>query len=149
MKLGSEPGPAFKPHKFNKKAFTKKNKMKAIKLLLVLSSCLALANCTTDKVSDFMPGTYVNSAGGEFSIASDTLKVELVEGNNYQILRSTGYNLILGGKVGARQREAEQWSCAYNTATKTLTELKKGKIISFFPEKEALVVGRRVYKKIN
>lgn len=123
--------------------------MKAIKLLLGLCSCLALANCATDKVRDFMPGTYVNSAGGEFSIASDTLKVELVEGNNYQILRSTGYNLIRDGKVGARQREAEQWSCAYSSATKTLTELKKGKVITFFPDSGSLKVGRRVYEKIN
>lgn len=37
-----------------------------------------------------MTGTYVNSAGGEFSIASDTLTVELVEGNNYLIHRRTG-----------------------------------------------------------
>lgn len=123
--------------------------MKAVKLLLVLCSCLALANCTTDKVRDFMPGTYVNSAGGEFSIAVDTLKVELVEGNNYQILRSTGYNLIRDGKVGVRQREAEQWSCAYSTATKTLTEIKKGKVITFYPDSGNLKVGRRVYKKIN
>jgi hypothetical protein len=123
--------------------------MKAIKLLLGLCLCFAIANCTNDKVRDFMPGTYVNSAGGEFSIASDTLKVELVEGNNYQVLRSTGYNLISDGKVGIREFETEVWTCAYSGATKTLTELKKGKIISFFPEKEALAVGRRVYKKIN
>ena len=96
-----------------------------------------------------MPGTYVNSAGGEFSIASDTLKIELVEGNNYQILRSTGYNLLRDGKVGARQREAEQWNCAYSTATKNLTELKKGKIITFYPDSSALKIGRRVYQKIN
>lgn len=96
-----------------------------------------------------MPGTYVNSAGGEFSIASDTLKVEPVEGNNYQVLRSTGYNLISSGKVGPRERESEVWTCAYSQATKSLTELKKGKIISFFPEKEALAVGRMLYKKIN
>lgn len=123
--------------------------MKAFKFLLGLCLGFALAGCTGDKVRDFMPGTYVNSAGGEFSIASDTLKIALVEGNNYVIHRSTGYNLITDGKVGPREREAEVWTCAYSTATKTLTELKKGKIISFFPEKEALSVGRRVYKKIN
>lgn len=123
--------------------------MKTIKFLLGLCFGFALASCTQDKVRDFMPGTYVNSAGGEFSIASDTLKVELVEGNNYQILRYTGYNLISDGKLGSREFETEHWSCAYSTATKTLTELKKGKVISFFPEKEALAVGRRLYKKIN
>ena len=96
-----------------------------------------------------MPGTYVNSAGGEFGIASDTLKVELVEGNSYQVLRSTGYNLIRDGKVGQREYGTELWSCAYSAATRTLTELKRGKIISFFPEQKALAVGKRVYKKIK
>ncbi|MEJ5996617.1 hypothetical protein WG904_19470 [Pedobacter sp. Du54] len=123
--------------------------MKAIKLLLWLCSCLALASCTSDKIREFMPGTYVNSAGGEFSVASDTLKVELIEGNNYQILRSTGYNLIRNGKVGAREHETDQWSCAYSTASKTLTELKKGKIITFYADSGTLKVGRRVYQKIN
>ncbi len=123
--------------------------MKAIKLLIGLCLCLALDSCEGDKVRDFIPGTYVNSAGGEFSIASDTLKIELVEGNNYQVLRSIGYNLIRDGKVGARQREAEQSSCAYSTATKTLTELKKGKVITFYPDSGSLKVGRRVYQKIN
>jgi len=96
-----------------------------------------------------MPGTYVNLSGGEFSIASDTLKIEPVEGNNYQVLRSTGYNLITDEKVGPRERDSEVWACVYSQATKRLTELKKGKIISFFPEKEVLAVGRRLYKKIN
>lgn len=123
--------------------------MEAIKLLLGLCSCFALASCSGDKVRDFMPGTYVNSAGGEFSMASDTLTVELLEGNNYKIFRSTGFNIISDGKLGPREIEAEVWTCAYSGATKTLTELKKGKVISFFPEKEALVIGRRLYKKIN
>lgn len=123
--------------------------MKAIKTLLWLCSCLALASCQSDKVRDFMPGTYVNSAGGQFSIASDTLKVELVEGNNYQIFRRTGYNLIRDGKVGTREYETEQWNCAYSTATNSLNELRKGKIITFYPERGELGVGRRLYKKIN
>ncbi|TCD08592.1 hypothetical protein EZ449_12185 [Pedobacter frigidisoli] len=123
--------------------------MKAIKLLLWLCSCFALASCTGDKVRDFMPGTYVNSAGGEFSIASDTLKVEQVDGNNYVIHRRTGYNLITNGKVGAREYETEKWSCAYSTATKSLTELKKGRVITFYPNGDELKVGARVYKKIN
>ena len=114
-----------------------------------LCLCFALAACTSDEVRDFMPGTYVNSAGGEFSIADDTLKVELIEGNSYQVLRSTEYNLIGDGKVGKREYGTELWSCTYSPDTKTLTELKKGKLICFFPEKKVLAAGRRVYKKIN
>lgn len=96
-----------------------------------------------------MPGTYVNSAGGKYSIASDTLKIELIEGDSYQVLRSTGYNLISDGKIGKREYGTELWSCTNSPDTKTLTELKKGKLICFFPEKKTLAAGRRVYKKIN
>lgn len=132
-----------------KKAIKNLFKMQTSKFLCGLYLSFALAGCSGDKVRDFMPGTYVNSAGGEFSIASDTLKVELIEGNSYQVLRSTGYNLISEGKVGNREHATELWSCTYSPATRTLTELKKGKLISFFPEKGALATGRRVYKKIN
>ena len=123
--------------------------MKAFKFLLGLCSCFALAGCSSDEVRDFMPGTYVNSAGGKYSIASDTLKIELIEGDSYQVLRSTGYNLISDGKIGKREYGTELWSCTNSPDTKTLTELKKGKLICFFPEKKTLAAGRRVYKKIN
>ncbi|MDN3588128.1 hypothetical protein QWY86_15700 [Pedobacter aquatilis] len=123
--------------------------MSAIKLLLGLCFGFALAACQGDRVRDFMPGSYVSSAGGEFSMASDTLKVELVEGNNYKVLRSTGYNLIRNGKVGRREYETQVWSCTYSVATNQLTELRKGRVISFFPGRGELSVGKRIYKKIN
>ena len=123
--------------------------MKTMKFLLGLCLGFALAGCSSDKVCDFMPGTYVNSAGGEFSVASDTLKVELVEGNQYRVFRRAGYNLLRDGRIGKREFGAEVWSCAYSTDTKTLTELKKGKMISFYPDSGILKVGRRIYKKIN
>lgn len=123
--------------------------MKAMKFLLGLCLGFALAGCSSDKVRDFIQGTYVNEASGEFSVASDTLKVALIEGNHYAVYRSTGYNLISGGKLGRREFETEVWSCAFSTDKKTLTELKKGKVLTFFPEKGVLVIGRRVYQKIN
>jgi len=124
-------------------------KIKAIKTLLGLGLSLGLVSCTSDEVKDFIPGIYVNSAGGKFSIASDTLVLELVEGNNYQVFRRTGYHLIRDGKVGPREYKTEIWTCAYSQATKTLTESRLGKIISFYPENSALQVGRRVYEKLK
>lgn len=119
----------------------------AIGLMAFLSS-VALG-CAGDPLRDFMPGTYVNSAGGRFSIASDTLTVELVEGNHYIIHRTTGYNIIADEKVGPREYGTEVWQCVYGTATKNLTELRKGKVIAFFPEADEMKVGARVYKKIK
>ncbi len=123
--------------------------MKIFKILLALGLSLGLAGCLVDKVKDFIPGTYVNSAGGEFSIASDTLVLELVEANNYLVHRRTGYHLIAEGKVGPREHETEEWSCVYDESKKTLLETRKGKIISFYPERNALQVGQRVYDKVK
>jgi hypothetical protein len=123
--------------------------MKVINILLGLGLSLGLAGCLGDEVKDFIEGTYVNSAGGEFSIASDTLVLEQIDGNNYVVHRRTGYHLISEGKVGPKEHETEEWSCVYSQDTKTLTESRHGKIISFFPEKGALQVGRRVYEKIK
>ncbi|MBB2143962.1 hypothetical protein GM921_00565 [Pedobacter sp. LMG 31464] len=108
-----------------------------------------LLGCSTDKVRDFMPGVYVNSAGGEFSVASDTLAIELVEGNNYVVHRRTGFNLVTNGKLGRREYEVEKWAAIYNPSAQVLTETKKGKLISFFPDSGSLSVGQRVYKKID
>jgi hypothetical protein len=110
--------------------------------------CALMLGCSGDKVRDFMPGVYVNSAGGEFSVANDTLVVELVEGNNYVIHRRTGFNLVSDGKVGKREYETEQWKAVYSTENQSLSEVKKGKQITFYPQQHSLMVGNRQYRKL-
>ena len=122
--------------------------MEKLKMILLLGLALCLG-CKRDVVKDFMPGMYVNSAAGEFSVASDTLVIELVEGKNYVIHRRTGFNRIENGKLGVTAYEIQEWKAVYSADSQILTELRKGKIISFFPEGKSLMVGRRVYKKIN
>lgn len=110
---------------------------------------LFVAACTNDKTRPFIPGTYVNSAGSEYSKTDDTLVIQQAESNNYFIHRKTGFNLIRNGKTGKRQYETEQWKAVYDEATKTLTETGKGKLITFYPDSGKLMVGKREYKKIN
>jgi len=105
--------------------------------------------CTTDKTREFIPGTYVNSAGSEYSVANDTLVIEPAESNNFSILRKTGFNVITDGKKGKRQHETELWNAIYNEGTKTLTETRKGKIITFYPETGTMKVGKREYTKLR
>lgn len=116
---------------------------------VIVLGCGLFFGCSSDKVRDFIPGTYVNSAGGEFSVASDTLTIGLIEGNNYVIHRRTGFNLISDGKLGKREYEVEKWTAVYSSDTQVLTETKKGKLISFFPDRGSLSVGRRVYRKVD
>lgn len=110
---------------------------------------LFVTACTNDKTREFIPGTYVNSAGGEYSVADDTLVIEPAESNNFSIHRKTGFNVITDGKKGKRQYETEKWNAIYDEGTKSLTETRKGKIITFYPETGTLQVGKRKYTKLQ
>ncbi|MGY4539450.1 hypothetical protein ACVW0P_003884 [Mucilaginibacter sp. UYNi724] len=122
--------------------------MKTLFYLCAIAVLLVTA-CTTYKTREFIPGTYVNSAGGEYSVAKDTLVIEHAQSNNFSIQRKTGFNVITDGKKGKRQHETEQWSAIYDEGTKTLTETRKGTLITLYPETGTLKVGKREYKKIN
>ena len=120
--------------------------MKTNIILSVLAITLFIA-CNSDKTRSFISGTYVNEAKGELGIANDTLIIEPVEGNNFLVHRKTGFNRIRNSKTGIREHETEEWNAVYNEATKTLTETRKGKLITFFPNANKLMVGKREYKK--
>ncbi|EHQ25484.1 hypothetical protein [Mucilaginibacter paludis] len=116
---------------------------------LCVAVVLFITACTSDKTRDFIPGTYVNSAGGEFSVANDTLVIEPAESNNFSIQRKTGFNVTTEGKKGKRQYETEQWNAIYDEGTKVLTEIRKGKTITFYPKAGTLRVGKREYTKLK
>ncbi|MGH2622498.1 MAG: hypothetical protein ACRDE7_02440 [Sphingobacterium sp.] len=67
-------------------------------ILLLAIVAVMMAACNSDKIRSFIPGTYVNSAGGEYSVADDTLVIESAESNNYNIHRKTGFNVITDSK---------------------------------------------------
>jgi hypothetical protein len=118
-------------------------------IYLCAVAVLFVTACTSDKTRSFIPGTYVNHAGGEYSVADDTLVIEPAESNNFLIHRKTGFNVITDGKKGKRQYETEQWNAIYDEATKTLTEIRNGKLLTFYPDANKLLVGKREYIKIN
>ncbi|WP_316795077.1 hypothetical protein [Pedobacter agri] len=121
--------------------------MKNYQLILVAVGLIQLMGCKTDNSRSFLPGTFVNSAGGEFSKADDTLALEQGEGNLFLIHRRTGFNLIENGKTGKRQYEREELKALYDESTKTLSEIKKGKLIIIYPDSGYLLVGKRKYVK--
>jgi len=95
-------------------------------------------------------GTYVNSAGSEFSVACDTLVLEQVEEKQYLIHRRTGFQLLdEQGKPGPRQYETEAWKAVYDTKTKVMTEQRRGRQISFSVDGKEMTVVRRVYQRID
>lgn len=121
--------------------------------ILVAGACLALVmmitlqSCHKTRRPE---GTYVNTAGSEFSIAHDTLVVEHDENQRYFLHRSTGFRLLDdSGKAGALQYEKEEWAAVYDPQTEVMTESRKGKQISFNTDKDTMTVGKRRYKRIK
>jgi hypothetical protein len=113
----------------------------------VIAIVCLLTGCNSNP--DFS-GTYVNSAGSEFSVASDTLVLERAEGNDYLIHRRTGFQLLdAQGKPGKRQFESEEWKAVYDPESKVMTEQRRGKPISFSADGKQMTVVRRVYQRVN
>lgn len=114
-----------------------------------LAACLLsqLSSCKGDQSREFLPGTYTNSARGEYSQAHDTLVLEAAESNQFLIHRRTGFNIIDDGKIGKRKYEREEWNAVYDEGTRTLTETRKGRLISIFPESGYILIGKRKYTK--
>jgi len=120
--------------------------------LLVVGVFLALLVLTIqacNRAGSF-EGTYVNSAGSEFSIAHDTLIVEHSQGQRYLLHRSTGFRLLdNAGKPGKMQYEKEEWTAVLDAESGMLTESRKGKQICFSGDGQTMTVGMRKYKRIN
>ena len=124
--------------------------MKTRIILLAILSFMMTA-CSTDKLKEFIPGTYINSASSEYSAVNDTLIIEQAEqgSNTYLIHRKTGFKRIKNGKLGKSEYEKEEWITTYDLNSKALHESANGKLITFYPETNRLLVGRREYQKIN
>lgn len=120
-----------------------------VNVILIAIAAILMTACTSDKTRDFIPGTYVNHAEGEYSTASDTLIIIASESNNFTIERKTGFKRIRNGKTGKQEYETEDWKAIYDEGTKSLTETGKGKLLTFYPEANKLLVGKREYKKIK
>ncbi|MFN0293470.1 hypothetical protein [Pedobacter helvus] len=123
-----------------------KNQFNFLSLLMLFASSFLFA-CKNGIGTSDMTGTYVNHAGGEYSVADDTLVVEHEQKNRFLIHRRTGFNLIREGKKGKREYETEEWKAIYDPKTEVMTETRRGKTITFYGDK--MIVGSREYKKPN
>lgn len=121
--------------------------MKTLKTIFIALMVASIAACHPDPAREFLPGAFVSSAAGEFSKADDTLIIEPAASNNFLLHRRTGYNLIREGVTGNRQYEREEWQAVYDESTKTLSEIKKGKLITVYTDSGYILIGKRKYIK--
>lgn len=125
--------------------------MKAIVIYFV-SITVLFAACQTissDPVRNFIPGSYVRSVGDEFSRGSDTLVLRQLQGNTYEIIKRSGIIRIREGQEQPFEHKIETWTGIYDEKDQVIHEQRKGKLISFVPKENKLLVGSSAFKKIN
>jgi hypothetical protein len=111
---------------------------------------LAACHTETDHTKAFIPGSYVNQAQSEFSIANDTLVIEKAKNteNIYLITRKTGYRRIQNGKLLPQQHQVKRWTGQWDEQKQFLQVMQTGNFLLFQPEKKNLLNGSSEYWKL-
>lgn len=116
-------------------------------LILFAFALTLVFGCNSDHIRPFIPGTYTDEYSHEYGTSNDTLIIRATKGNHFTITKRTALNRIRNGKKGLREYKSETWQAVYDEQSKTLTETRKGKILTFFPEANKMMVDSREYKK--
>jgi hypothetical protein len=124
------------------------------KYLFISGMLLLLLACETnksDEIREFIPGTYARFSDHEMRKEYDTIKIDVISeaGNNYRLIRSSSFQRKLDGKEFPWEYTKEEWTGVYDENKRVLNETRKGKVISFVPEKNILLVGTTEYKKLK
>lgn len=123
-----------------------------MKKLWIVSMVVAMGcGGAIDAVKNFIPGTYIRFAAGDYSKAWDTLYINHYEPSQctYVIEQRTGYQRIVDGKVQPREHRRRKYIAVIDEQTYQLQDPKTGKYFTFSPERESMLAGSAEYKKIN
>lgn len=123
----------------------------AIYSLVIPFMLVACKSAKNYDVRSFMPGIYTRFSDHEMRTEYDTIRIEPISetGNNYRLVRSSYFQKKLDGKTLPWEYRKEEWMAIYNEIKRVLNETKKGKVISFAPERNALFVEMTEYKKLK
>lgn len=98
----------------------------------------------------FIPGTYVNQAQSEFSVANDTLVITQAKNtdNIYLITRKTGYRRITNGRLQSLQHQVKHWTGMWDNQKQLMQILQTGNTLTFQPGQNSLLNGSSIYGKL-
>jgi len=113
--------------------------------VFILFSC----NGSNDKVADFIPGTYVLHSRGEYSKAQDTLTIVRLNATTFRIKRNVSFQRKINGKELPTQYKQDIWTGIYDSEDQSVHETRSGKLLTFMPESNSLLLGTAEYLKIK
>lgn len=115
-------------------------------LVSYMMSCNRISN---DRVVDFIPGVYERRINNEYSKGSDQLIVTQQQGNVYTIEKRSAIVRIQDGVKLPVKYDTAIWTGIYDSKDQVIYEQRKGKVISFKPKENKLLVGASVYRKVR
>jgi hypothetical protein len=110
-----------------------------------------------DEVRDFIPGTYAHAFTDSLNETTNTIGIDTLEiikatgggSDLYEIERRMKFKRTVDGQIKPDEYKTENWKGIYDKEKKVIQETSKGKIISFIPEKNVLLVNSTEYKKLK
>lgn len=125
--------------------------MKKCFVMAIFISPLFYCSSKPDEIRAFIPGTYARFSDHEMRKEYDTLSIEIISdaGNNYRLLHSSTFQRKMDAQSFPWEHTKEEWTAIYDSHRKILNETRKGKVISFDPENNLLLVGTTEYKKMK
>lgn len=123
----------------------KRTILSIIAIMGILVACHSINNDQS-----FIPGTYVNQAQSEFSVANDTLIITQAKNtdNIYLITRKTGYRRISDGKVLPLQHQVKHWTGMWDNQKQLMQILQTGNTLTFQQGQNSLLNGSSIYGKL-
>ena len=124
--------------------------MKAI-LTTVLIACLGCNVQLTDRIQEFMPGTYIRASHHEFGVEFDTIFIAIQNqtSNQYSITRNWKYERVLDGQKLNPEYKQIIWSGIYDSKSHILRDAGTNGAYTFDPDRSLLFVGNTEYKKLG
>jgi hypothetical protein len=117
----------------------------------ILLSCSNPKEKATEKITSFISGTYVREFEGEYSTGHDTLLISQPNADNnfYIIQHNSPFQKIREKQLQPIEYKSENWTAVFDQKTNVLLEQKKGKQITFLPDKNELMLGGSHFRKIK
>jgi hypothetical protein len=123
--------------------------MKTLKIILLLAVALLAIACNPTRENS-ITGAYVMSFKNEYSIATDTILIEVynAQARTYRVTRRDGYHRIREGKILPKEYKQEHWLATYDENRMVLQENELGKQIYIKSDARSLDYGS-TYEKIK
>lgn len=131
--------------------------MNLIQLLIVSLVFACCAGCDSGIDKNFIPGTYIQYSQlhldeDSYTRIHDTIEIESsgqAGREVYKITRRYTTFKTVDGKALEPEHKRSRWTGAFWQNSQTIFVNESGKLISFYPEANSLMLGSVSYKKLQ